>query len=149
MSQEEITNDAAAIRDAEILFDNDGLDDVAGIGATLIEDGGTVALTEGPTGQYFVNEGNGPVALTGVSPEGTLPVTSQLATETAADTFIWTAVEAVEDDDVDGGYQLLWEITSSENGSLQGIDIWTFTEAGVFESDTGAPELFDYFDGLA
>ncbi|WP_342071498.1 hypothetical protein [Yoonia algicola] len=135
-----VAGNAEDTRATEIGFNVDGLDDVEGIGATLIEDIGTVTLTEGPTGQYFVNEGTGPVGLTGDNGVEIVPITAF-----EEDTFIFTAIEAVEDNDEDGGFQILLEVTNASDGSFVEYDVWTFDETGLFEEDAGDPFLFDNF----
>ncbi len=144
VSDVNVAGNAADIRATEIGFDVDGLDDVEGIGATLIEDIGTVALTEGPSGQYFVNDGAGPIGLTGDTGSGVLPIT-QFEDVQGEDTFVFTAIEAVEDSD-EVGYQLLLEITDASDGSVVDYDVWTFDETGLFEADAGDTGLFDFFN---
>ncbi|WP_400087446.1 hypothetical protein [Yoonia sp. R78084] len=125
VSDVNVAGDAAAIRETEIGFDVDGLDDVEGIGAepstdpnTVIDSTEDVALESTASGAYVLNDG---VTTFAITRDGA-PITD---TTYAG----YVATQAAADPET-GGYKVLFE--NAVNGDLF---VWTLTAEGAYVSD--------------
>ncbi|SFS19753.1 hypothetical protein [Yoonia litorea] len=133
VSQQEITNDPAAIRDAEVLFDVDGLDDVDGIGAevgptvVVVDDNATGVDLITTDGAYGIVDAANSIDLD-LTREGVGTITETTYTDNVSYNFQATQVAADDTPDATG-YKVLFQDSFSGR-----MIVWTVDDTGAYVS---------------